>query len=698
MTPKDAGVLVNIIGFITGAALYAMLLAMVLRSLRTAHDTRPTSDLRRLSLAEDLLPLATAILGLFWNVGALALYGLRDLGVGELPPALTAAAFTALGFLPAVVVHSAIRNRQAPDERKRALWLVVGPYALSFVASVLHFHSAIFDQTAPSRRAMLLLTLSFGALIVPLLVLTRRQPDRSQVLWVVALSVFAVSALHLSHHEGDQYSWPVELIGHHSSLPLALAILYQDYRFAFADIFLKRALSLVALVSLAFGLYQGVAGPLFSRSQTGHFEPLAVGVLLGLWVATALAYPVLRRAVGSFVDRVVLRRPNYDALRAQISGLVAAEEDTATILDGVSSCLAPALSSRHTTWVRWDETIASLEDTTEALRAQLVGAFPQNLHSNKVPYVALGQGGGVDHIVITSPRNTGAIVITPTAEPPRYVLVIGELSGGRRLMSDDLAMLEAVAFITARRIDALRITHERCEQSLREQEIGKLATEAELRALRSQINPHFLFNALTTIGYLIQTAPVRALGTLMRLTELLRRVLRSGGEFVTLSEEIALIESYLEIEQARFEERLRTSVQVPASLCSIRIPPLLIQPLVENAILHGIAPSRLGGEVLIAARIEDVTTEQSDRLQLLCITVRDTGAGVSEIQMAHGRKRGLGLGNVEQRLKCYYGASARLSIESVPGAGTKVEAWLPVSIAAAGEELLSANTSQRRRA
>lgn len=698
MTPKDAGVLVNIIGFITGATLYAMLLVMVLRSLRAAHETRPIADLRRLSLAEDLLPLATAILGLFWNLGALAVYGLRDLAIGELPAILTATAFTALGFLPAVVVHSALRNRQAPDERKGTLWLVVGPYALSLTASVLHFHSAIFDQTAPSRRAMLLLTLSFGALIVPLLVLTRRQPDRSRVLWVVALSVFAVSALHLSHHEGDQYSWPVELIGHHSSLPLALAILYQDYRFALADIFLKRALSLVVLVSVAFGLYLGVAGPLLSLSQAGHHEPLAVGAVLGMWVATALAYPILRGAVGSFVDRVVLRRPDYDALRARITGLAAAAEDSATILDEVCSCLAPALSSRYTIWVGCDQTHSSPEGMKGDLAAQLVSALPQGFQINKVVDMALVQAGGVERIVMTSLHNTAAIVITPTAEPPRFVLVMGELSGGRRLMSDDLAMLEAVAFIVARRIDALRITHERCEQSLREQEISKLATEAELRALRAQINPHFLFNALTTIGYLIQTAPTRALGTLMRLTELLRRVLRSGEEFVTLSEEIALIESYLEIERARFEERLRTSVEVPASLGSIRIPPLLIQPLVENAIKHGIGPSRLGGEVMIAARIEGGATGESEGSQLLCITVLDTGAGVSEIEMAHGRKRGLGLTNVEQRLKCYYGAAAHLSIESARGAGTKVEAWLPVSITAGCEEALPTNTTQRRRA
>src|SRR5881227_2488439 len=177
----------------------------------------------------------------------------------------------------------------------------------------------------------------------------------------------------------------------------------------------------------------------------------------------------------------------------------------------------------------------------------------------------------------------------------------------RRLLSDDVATLESIAVLVARRIDAIRITNERYHREIREQEIGKLATEAELRALRAQINPHFLFNALTTIGYLIQTAPARALETLMRLTALLRSVLRSEGEFTTLGRELDLIEAYLDIEHARFEQRLRVRIDVPQALRTIRVPPLLLQPIVENAIKHGIAPLRHGGDVTVTARIHGST-------------------------------------------------------------------------------------------
>ncbi len=209
--------------------------------------------------------------------------------------------------------------------------------------------------------------------------------------------------------------------------------------------------------------------------------------------------------------------------------------------------------------------------------------------------------------------------VVPTTDEPRYVVRIGELTGGRRLLSDDLALVESLLDAAARRIDQIRLTHERYEVQLREEEMLKLTAEAELKALRAQVNPHFLFNALTTIGYLIETAPPRALNTLMQLTALLRGVLKSEGEFTTLGRELELVEHYLKIEHERFEERLRVRIDVPQALRAIRIPTLVLQPLVENAIKHGVAPSRTGGDVEVSAAI--TRTARSLR-----IAVRNTGA------------------------------------------------------------------------
>jgi signal transduction histidine kinase len=486
--------------------------------------------------------------------------------------------------------------------------------------------------------------------VIPLAAVTRRQPGARRALWAAALSIFAVSALHLSQlHRGDA-SWPVELLGHHASLPLAFAILYQDFPFALADLFLKRALTLVALVGAAL---LGVAAiGVIHSPELPLRDARDVGLLVTLWVATALLYPRIRDVIAWFVDTVLLDRPDYATLRAEISRRVQQHQDVATMLDEICAQLAPALSARI---VRW--------------RAQ------------PAPLAAAIEPGA-------STGTTTAAVDVPVAEPPHYAIVVSGLVGGRRLLSGDHAALDAIASVAGRRIDAIRLTHERYARELREQEIGKLATEAELRALRAQINPHFLFNALTTIGHLIQTAPPRALETLMRLTALLRSVLRSEGEFTTLGRELELIESYLDIEHARFEQRLRVRIDVPAALRSLRVPPLVLQPVVENAVKHGIAPLRRGGDVTVTARIDS-----AGAIRTLVLVVHDTGDGVGATDLHAGRTIGVGLSNIERRLACQYGDVASLSIASTPGAGTTVTITMPAEYKAAPALAAASNAS-----
>lgn len=654
MTAAAAAALLNLLGYITGLSLYTMLLVMLLRGPRVASALGADSD------KTDRLPLLTALLGLAWNLGALLDLGLHNFSGLRSSAMLAAVAFTALGFLPAVVVHSVLRSGDA-WRRPMTMGMLIAAYSFSAASAALHFHQALMRQSAPSHWALHILTAGFSALIIALLTVTRGRPGWGGAGWVAPLAVFAVSALHLSHHEGREYPWWMELAGHHASLPLALTILYQDYRFALADIFLKRALSLVLLVGLAFGLYLNVAAPMLDRRND---HPVAVGVLLGLWIATALAYPWLRRGVTWFVDVVVLRRTDYEALRAEIAQRIALLEAPEQVLDETCARLAEALTAREVTWAAANDSSGKEYQAPSApLLPQLLLPSNQSRASRRLKEPAVG----------------ATIILAPTAEPPQYRLTIGEMAGGRRLMSDDVAFLEAVAVMVARRIDAARVTHERCARDLREQETTKLATEAELRALRAQVNPHFLFNSLTTIGYLIQTAPERAFETLMRLTALLRGVLRrSEGEFATLGEEIELIESYLDIERARFEDRLRVTIDAPRETRNHRIPALLIQPLVENAIKHGVSLSRSGGEVVISARIApgNGAVTGGDTLR---ISVRDTGLGASEESLAQGRARGVGLSNVERRLKAHYGDQASFSIRSAPGAGTVVELGLPVN-------------------
>ncbi len=633
MPTNDLSTLVHLVGFVTGAALYAMVGAMAVRG-----RTRRASEGPR-AYAIDRMAVATAGLGVVWNIGGLAVYGLRDLA-GTTPSAWAVAiAFGALGFLPAVVVHAASQN--LPRGRgSRAL--VATSYALSGAAALMQFEAAAVQHVAPSRFGLLLLSAGYATLTAALAVLTRRRPGWRRGLSGVALAAFAVMALHQSLHGSEADRWWVELVGHHASIPLAIAILYQDYRFALADLFLKRVLALVAVLLIIIAGYFSIVVPfVLPQLSADPLDPRAVGALVTLWLAIAVSYPALRMGASRFVDRVVLRRVDYRRVRAEIVAAVAALDSEIEVLEATCRLLGPALSVRRLAW-------SEVEAPTAAWP-------PIN--------------------VVSREGRQEATAKVATAELPSYILQISGLEGGRVLLSDDLRMLESAAVAAGQRIDALRLARERVERRMHENEILQLATEAELRALRAQLNPHFLFNALTTIGYLMRAAPDRALQTLYRLTELLRAVLRRvDGRYVTLSQEIEIVEAYLAIERARFEERLRVTIDVPPELAGVSVPPLILQPLVENAVKHGIAPRAAGGSIVVQARAEHEVTG-GDALR---VSVFDTGVGVTQVELERRRSQGIGLSSVQRRLEQLFGGDASMAVRSAPGVGTTVELRMPL--------------------
>lgn len=605
MVSSGAPALLHIVGYLTGTSLYVMLLVMVIRT------GRPGSR----------LTLVTAVLGMAWNLGDLAAHVLDGARLSLARDWLSGISYAALGFLAAVVVHSAGRGH-TEDERRGAFGattaVACAGYVCAGVAGMMQLFAAATMQALPSPAALTLLTVGLSLLSLVLLVITRRQPHGRRTLWMTALALFAVSALHLGRFHGASESWLTELLGHHASIPLAFAILYQDYRFGFADLFLKRALTLLALVTVVVASWSLIE-PSLPGAPDG--SP-AVGVLLGLWIGTALVFPWLHRQIAAFVDRVVLRRANYTTVVDRLASTLQTCDSEDAVLTTVCDTLAPALNA-------------------DSVRSRASS---------------------------TAPRRPHEIVIL-TAEDPRPVLTVGALKGGRRLLSDDVVLLERVALLAARRIDALRLGEERYERMLREREFSTLAAEAELRALRAQINPHFLFNTLTTLGYLIQTAPGRALETLMHLTTLLRSAFGSEGAFTTLGHERELIECYLKIEHERFEERLESTVDIPDALLETTIPSLIVQPLVENAIKHGIGRVRDGGRVIVRARLE------ADGEPYLRITVSNTGAPLNgRTPPAHG---GIGLDNVERRLRCCYGNAAGFTLTTADTGETVAEIRLP---------------------
>jgi len=641
MLPARFATIVNLAGFTAALALYAMLLAMVLRRPQGAMEPS-AAPARSGGVRYDLLLLATAVLGLVWNLAAVRLYGFEGV-LPAPPPSLEAMALTALGFLPAVVVHAVLRPALAGQRDRAAMAIVAAGYALGGTAGLLHLAAAA--GSAPrSNVALRLLVVGFCGLIAVLAARGRRQVNARRVLSLAALAVFAVSALHLSQHEALADSWLVEIVGHHASLPLALAILYQDYPFALADLFLKRALVLLLVLGLALALHASASTWLGPVEPDPFLEVLLVAIGVGI----AASYTLLRRGAHWFVDAVVLRRPDYVALQADIAQALAAAETPEEALEEARRQLTPALAARQS--ASWG---------IEEAGPVSMGPSPPDAAPAVAAAHAAWSGAPAGPAVATDVTRTSVVVVIPTAEAPRYAVSLGELAGGRRLLSDDLALLETVARALARRIDVLRLTRERYEQRAREAEMHQLAAEAELRALRAQTNPHFLFNALTTIGYLIQMSPAVALEKLLQLTDLLRRVLRSEGEFTTLGKELELVRLYLDLEQARFEERLRFTIDVPSDLQHIPVPSLLLQPIVENAIKHGIAPAAAGGSVEVRAGVE--TTPGPTGARMLSVAVRNTGRAWSP---PAGPASGIGLRSVEKRLRHHYGEAASLRCET----------------------------------
>lgn len=199
----------------------------------------------------------------------------------------------------------------------------------------------------------------------------------------------------------------------------------------------------------------------------------------------------------------------------------------------------------------------------------------------------------------------------------------------------------------------------------------RLLVQARLASLASQINPHFLFNTLNTVSSLIRTNPDQARQVVYKLSSILRRLLRKTDSFAPLREELAFIEDYLSIEMVRFGDKLRFVKEVEPAALDAQIPAMLLQPLVENSIKHGLASKVEGGEIRVAAHLAG-----DGRIAL---SVEDNGVGIEEERLATILERGgIGVKNVNERLQVLFGNGYRLAVQSRPGEGTRTEIDLPV--------------------
>ncbi len=358
-----------------------------------------------------------------------------------------------------------------------------------------------------------------------------------------------------------------------------------------------------------------VAGLIYFQTRATFFDVLIKrGAVLGaLLLLALLAAPSLGAAlavsgltaayafflavgpIDSALDRIVFRRPDYRKTLSQISAGIAKCSDAPSAIDYVTSALASALSAE---WVRFGP----------------------------------------------SPHPDAAAIATL---PNRGVLSLGPLRRGRPYQSQDVSFVDGVAAHLSAALEGLEARVQR-----------QFAAEAELRALRAQINPHFLFNSFNSLADMVKDSPL-AEQAVLNLARIFRYALDSTRQpTVPLSSEIAFLSAYLDVERLRFEDRLTYTIDCPAELGALLVPPMLIQPLVENAVKHGIAPQLAGGAISIS-----VAMPAADRI---LVTVADTGPGFTPNQPSTG----VGLANVRQRVEAL--PSGRFTITSSPGHGTRV--------------------------
>ncbi|HEY3128983.1 MAG TPA: histidine kinase [Acidobacteriota bacterium] len=418
------------------------------------------------------------------------------------------------------------------------------------------------------------------------------------------------------------------------SLPLYFVFVSSYYhgRSAFFDIFIKRGtFFLVALVLLT--AYFALVPSVLDSFKLGWEKPWVYALTL---LPLALALPWTYRKLSSWLDRAWLGR------------VFSRNEALSHFLEGVQE----ATSEKELIEQAEERLGAIFQAETRVLLDP--GDSARGEEAQQSPFQCLRASDAHQCRFLEAPvriqgQNIGVIQMwRPVSETPYF--------------SEDITLSTSLTDIFSNMLENIRLLEKKQQQEKREQDLVLNASRSELKALRAQINPHFLFNALNAIAGLIPKNPSRAEETVEQLAEVFRYTLRrSENEWVRLEDEMMFVRSYLEVERARFGERLQVHMQIDDGVKDAKIPAMIVQTLVENSIKHGIASVRGTGKVEIQAGRRD------NRVQ---IKVVDNGPGFqntesreSDTAPAGKANGGYGLRNVRQRLQGYFGEAAQLKVE-----------------------------------
>lgn len=588
-----APVLVNTIGHCVGAIIFGILLYLLVLDWRRATGDR------------SLLPGIAAGLALLWNLGSLI--GMATSPNGDpIADAIVALSFSVLSMLPAVLLHIWLRSR------RRALWIT--GYAISVAAVALHISDLVTSAPRFHYAAILLITIGFGVVTAICVVqeALRGPKDGSgpRLAAAMVLFLFAISFVHFESPH-DIKAWSGEAALHHAGIPLALFVLLQDYRFLLLDAFLRFLMSASLAALAVWAAFQTEAK--FALLDHARRDPFYAGVVFTAACLALSLFAYLRSRGQRLLTRVVFLRANPETVVSALRELAVSQSDEREYLDHASGKVGEFFSSRRIELAARPETGAPL----------VASAVLDPDAWNVEPWVR-------------------ALAPLRFSRGDVFVLKLGPRAGGRRYLSEDIELLERVAAIMCEQVERMRNA-----------EMQTLVSQAELRALQAQINPHFFFNALNTLYGTIARENAAARRLVHNLAGLFRYAFAENRGLIRIEDELRIVRAYLEIEELRLGPKLHTEIDADEDVLQAEIPVLSIQPLVENAVKHGVAARSTAGFVRLSIRREHDA-----------VAVEISNSGAFREPVPDSRRPGVGLTNVRRRLALCYGTESGLEISS----------------------------------
>jgi two-component system LytT family sensor kinase len=653
----------SLIGFATGTAISILLLVLTVRAAK----------LQGASAASFLFVTCC----LLWNLGGLGHSVALTCGAPEQGRAaliILACQYTAAAAWPITVLSlwsplANLRWQKIGCRLLQALGVITCTVIVILlwhgVLTGVNSASLLFLKKSTPYNGAILLTLGMALFRERLVSRAMRLPFLAMIVGAfgATTAVLILQVLPFDRVVSDL----LRVVSEQITLLIVLGAFFLFARFRFSDLFIRRSLRVVlaALTAVAFTLSYYALSLFRFEGRVAH--PGAARACLETLTAVPMLvlFTFVDRRIGEFVNRWIFRAPDYRTLVRELSEKLAQLRSEAEIADAVETTARQSLELKAAQLVmvenlstsNWPHSHGPEPNWLNAVNdGELVELDCQH------PYHA---GHTQDEVELLVPvRSEGRVT---------HMLAISPGPARRGLVTHEVNYLRSVAAQCGQRLDALHREERLIVVQSREAVLLQQVTEAELRALRAQVNPHFLFNSLNSIANLVVTNPEQAETMTLRLARVFRHVLaNSVRPLIPLHEEVEFLETYLQIEEARFGSRLQVKIAVDPAVAMEQIPSLMLQPIVENALKHGLGPKPGPGHLWITA--------EADGNQVR-LRVEDDGVGpaigVLELNGSNGRSNGVGLENVAQRLNALYQDQGRMTIEVRHAGGTRVTILLP---------------------